>query len=118
MTISEYKKFFKAELSELYNDSETAFLSSVFVEKITGFNSFYQRKFSDQELLTDDEQKLSEVLNELKTGKSNTFLEKIFPKKVPISCWFLYFKLCIKCCAIPFFLKYNNEAPNSKGTMP
>ncbi|SHF25919.1 peptide chain release factor N(5)-glutamine methyltransferase [Chryseobacterium takakiae] len=69
MTISEYKKFFKSELSELYNDSETAFLSSVFIEKITGFNSFYQRRFSDQELLMDDEQKLSDALTELKSGK-------------------------------------------------
>lgn len=69
MTISEYKKFFKTELSELYNDSETAFLSSIFIEKITGFNSFYQRRFSNQELLLDDEKKLSEVCTELKTGK-------------------------------------------------
>lgn len=69
MKISIYKKLFKAALSELYTDSETAFLSSIFIEKITGFNSFYQRRFSDQELLIDDEQKLSEVLNELKTGK-------------------------------------------------
>lgn len=69
MTISEYKKFFKTELSELYTDSETAFLSSVFIEKITGFHSFFQRKLSDQELLIDDMQRLSEVLNELKTGK-------------------------------------------------
>lgn len=69
MTISEYKKYFKTELSELYTDSENAFLSSIFIEKITGFNSFYQRRFSDQELLLDDEKKLSEVCTELKTGK-------------------------------------------------
>lgn len=69
MTISDYKKFFKIELSELYNNSETAFLSAVFIEKITGFNSFYQRRFSDQELLIDDEKKLSDALSELKTGK-------------------------------------------------
>jgi release factor glutamine methyltransferase len=69
MTISEYKKFFKADLSGLYTDSETAFLSAVFIEKMTGFNSFYQRKFSNQELLIDDEKKLSDALSELKTGK-------------------------------------------------
>lgn len=69
MTISEYKKHFKIELSGLYTDSENAFLSSIFIEKITGFNSFYQRRFSDQELLIDDEKKLSEVLTELKTRK-------------------------------------------------
>ncbi|WP_345892712.1 hypothetical protein [Chryseobacterium nepalense] len=69
MTISEYKEHFKTELSGLYTDSENAFLSSIFIEKITGFNSFYQRRFSDQELLLDDEKKLSEVCTELKTGK-------------------------------------------------
>ncbi|NML57484.1 peptide chain release factor N(5)-glutamine methyltransferase [Chryseobacterium cheonjiense] len=69
MTISEYKKLLKNELSEIYTDPEITFLSSVFIEKMTGFNSFYQRKFSDQELLIDDEKKLSEVLTELKTGK-------------------------------------------------
>lgn len=74
MKISEYKKHFKTELSGLYTDSETAFLSSVFVEKVTGFNSFYQRRFSDQELLFDDEKKLSEVLSELKTGKPYQYI--------------------------------------------
>lgn len=69
MTISEYKKLLKNELSEIYTDPEITFLSSVFIEKMTGFNSFYQRKFSDQELLIDDEKKLLEVLTELKTGK-------------------------------------------------
>lgn len=69
MTISEYKKHFKTELSGLYTDSENAFLSFIFIEKITGFNSFYQRRFSNQELLLDDEKKLSEVCTELKTGK-------------------------------------------------
>lgn len=74
MTISEYKKFFKTELSEFYTDSETFFLTSIFIEKMTGFNSFYQRKFSDQELLIDDMQRLSEVLNELKTGKPYQYI--------------------------------------------
>lgn len=74
MTISEYKKYFKTELSGLYTDSENAFLSSIFIEKITGFNSFYQRRFSDQELLIDDEKKLSEVLTELKTGKPYQYI--------------------------------------------
>lgn len=74
MTISEYKEHFKTELSGLYTDSENAFLSSIFIEKITGFNSFYQRRFSDQELLLDDEKKLSEVLSELKTGKPYQYI--------------------------------------------
>lgn len=69
MTISEYKKYFRTELTELYTDSETAFLSAVFLEKITGFNSFDQRKFYNQELLLDDEKKLLEMISELKTNK-------------------------------------------------
>lgn len=69
MTISELKTHLKTELSELYTDSECAFLSSVFIEKIVGFDSFYQRRFSDQELLTDDEKQLLKVISELKTGK-------------------------------------------------
>lgn len=69
MTISELKKHFKKELSGLYTDSESAFLSSVFMEKIVGFDSFHQRRFSDQELLIDDEKKLLEVIAELKTNK-------------------------------------------------
>lgn len=69
MTISEFKKYFKTELSELYTDSESAFLSSIFIEKIVGFDSFHQRRFSDQKLLTDDEKKLLNIISELKTNK-------------------------------------------------
>lgn len=69
MTISEFKNYFKEQLSELYTDSESAFLCTVFIEKIVGFNSFYQRRFSGQELLADDENKLKEIISELKTGK-------------------------------------------------
>lgn len=69
MTISEFKNYFKEQLSELYTDSESAFLCTVFIEKIVGFNSFYQRRFSGQELLVDDENKLKEIISELKTGK-------------------------------------------------
>jgi release factor glutamine methyltransferase len=69
MTISEFKNYFKEQLSELYTDSESAFLCTVFIEKIIGFNSFYQRRFSGQELLADDENKLKEIISELKTGK-------------------------------------------------
>lgn len=69
MTISEYKKHFKAELSGLYTDSESAFLTSVFIEKIVGFNSFYQRRLSSQVLLLDDERKLVEVIKELKKNR-------------------------------------------------
>lgn len=69
MTISEFKTYFKTELSELYNDSESAFLCTVFIEKIVGFDSFHQRRLSDQELLTQDEKQLTEVISILKTGR-------------------------------------------------
>ena len=69
MTILEFKRHFKAELSELYTESESAFLCSVFVQKIVGFDSFHQRRFSDQELLIQDEQSLLQVISELKNGK-------------------------------------------------
>ncbi|WP_294331912.1 peptide chain release factor N(5)-glutamine methyltransferase [uncultured Chryseobacterium sp.] len=69
MTISEFKTHFKKELSLLYTDSENGFLSSIFVEKIVGLNPFYQRRFSGQELLLDDEQKLVDAVSALKTGR-------------------------------------------------
>ncbi|MCJ8154874.1 peptide chain release factor N(5)-glutamine methyltransferase [Chryseobacterium sp. SSA4.19] len=69
MTISEFKNYCKEQLSELYTDSESAFLCTVFIEKTVGFNSFYQRRFADQQLLADDENKLKEIISELKTGK-------------------------------------------------
>lgn len=69
MTISEFKKYFCSVLSGQYTESETAFLASFFVEKIVGFNSFYQRRFGRQELLKDDEQQLLDILSELESGR-------------------------------------------------
>ncbi|MCT2564112.1 peptide chain release factor N(5)-glutamine methyltransferase [Chryseobacterium herbae] len=69
MTISAFKKHFKTELSELYTDSESAFLSAVFIQKIVGFDSFHQRRFSEQELLIDDEKQLIQIVSDLKTGR-------------------------------------------------
>jgi release factor glutamine methyltransferase len=69
MTISAFKKYFKTALSELYTESESAFLSSLLVHQIVGFDSFHQRRFSEQELLIDDEEKLCHLVSELKTGK-------------------------------------------------
>ncbi len=74
MTISEYKKHFKTELSEIYSDSESCFLISVFIEKIVGFNSFYQRRFSDQPLLLNDEKKLFEIMEELKKNRPYQYI--------------------------------------------
>ncbi|WP_418124050.1 peptide chain release factor N(5)-glutamine methyltransferase [Chryseobacterium sp. PTM-20240506] len=69
MTISEFKIHFKKELSDLYTASESAFLFSVFVEKLIGLDQFQQRRFSHQELLSDDEKELQKITAELKTGK-------------------------------------------------
>lgn len=69
MTLLEFKKYFKTELSEIYSESENVFLCSVFMKKIVGFDSFHQRRFSHQELLIDDEKLLQQIISELKTGK-------------------------------------------------
>ncbi|MBB6330574.1 release factor glutamine methyltransferase [Chryseobacterium sediminis] len=69
MTISTFKKYFKTELSDLYTESESVFLSSLFIHQIVGFDHFQQRRFSEQELLIDDEEKLCHLVAELKTGR-------------------------------------------------
>ncbi|KMQ69003.1 protein-(glutamine-N5) methyltransferase [Chryseobacterium sp. FH2] len=74
MTISAFKNYFKTKLSGIYTDSESAFLSSVFIEKIVGFDSFHQRQFSDHELLIDDEKQLHQVISELKTNKPYQYI--------------------------------------------
>ncbi|MDR4895069.1 MULTISPECIES: peptide chain release factor N(5)-glutamine methyltransferase [unclassified Chryseobacterium] len=69
MTISAFKKYFKTELSGLYTESESVFLSSLFIHQIVGFDNFQQRRSSEQELLMDDEKKLCDLVTELKTGR-------------------------------------------------
>lgn len=69
MTISEFKIHFQTELHDGYTASESAFLYSIFVEKIVGFDSFQQRRLSHQKLLLDDEKRLLDVIIELKTNK-------------------------------------------------
>ena len=69
MTILEFKRYFKSELSELYTEAESAQLYSVFLYEKTGFDRFQQRRFAPQELLISDEEELKEIIEELKTGK-------------------------------------------------
>lgn len=69
MTIADFKNKFKTELLELYTDSETDFLYSVFVEKILGLNQIQQRMMSDQQLSDVNENQFQNILSELKTGK-------------------------------------------------
>ena len=69
MTILEFKRYFKSELSELYTEAESAQLYSIFLYEKTGFDRFQQRRFAHQELLISDEEELKEITSELKTGK-------------------------------------------------
>ena len=69
MTILEFKRYFKSELSELYTEAESAQLYSVFLYEKTGFDRFQQRRFAHQELLISDEEELKEIIEELKIGK-------------------------------------------------
>ena len=69
MTILEFKRHFKSELSELYTEAESAKLYTIFLYEKTGFDAFQQRRFAHQELLISDEEDLKEILQELKKGK-------------------------------------------------
>ena len=69
MTILEFKRYFKSELSELYTEAESAKLYTIFLYERTGFDAFQQRRFAHQELLISDEEDLKEILQELKKGK-------------------------------------------------
>lgn len=69
MTILEFKRYFKNELSELYTEAESAQLYSIFMYETVGFDRFQQRRFAHQELLISDEEDLRKILAELKTGK-------------------------------------------------
>lgn len=69
MTILEFKRYFKKELSALYTEAESAQLYSIFLYEKTGFDKFQQRRFAHQELLISDEEELKEIMVELKTGK-------------------------------------------------
>lgn len=69
MTILEFKRYFKEELSELYSESESAEIYAIFVHKLVGFDKFLQRRFQNQELLESHIEDLENVISELKTGK-------------------------------------------------
>lgn len=69
MTISEFKIYFNKELSELYTESESAALYSIFVNKLVGFDKYLQRRFENQPLLESHIEDLENFISELKTGK-------------------------------------------------
>ena len=69
MTISELKKQFKTELSELYTDSESDFLFSIFADRILDLNQIQLRTLSENELSDQHENQILQIIFELKTGK-------------------------------------------------
>ncbi|ASW73286.1 protein-(glutamine-N5) methyltransferase [Chryseobacterium piperi] len=69
MTVSEIKSHFRSELTDWYTESESLFLASVFIKKLTGSDSYQQRQLSNQELSANDEKHLLEIIKELKTNK-------------------------------------------------
>lgn len=69
MTLSEYRKYFAAELADLYTLSESAELFSIFIEKLTGHNKFAQRQIQQERLTEKETAHLEAILTELKRGK-------------------------------------------------
>ena len=69
MTISDIKNIFQKELTTIYNSSEIAELSSIFIEKSTGFNKIQQRQLAQDHLSETQLSDLNSALSELKTGK-------------------------------------------------
>ncbi|REC50892.1 peptide chain release factor N(5)-glutamine methyltransferase [Chryseobacterium piscium] len=69
MTLSQLKKHFSDSLSEIYTDSESAFIFQIFTEDILELNNFQQRQSADLELSDENINRFQEIISELKTGK-------------------------------------------------
>ncbi|MFC3157884.1 release factor glutamine methyltransferase [Chryseobacterium arachidis] len=69
MTISELKKYFSANLSEIYTESESTFIFHIFAENILGFNNIQQKQFAEHEISAENEKKFYQIISELLTGK-------------------------------------------------
>ncbi|MEG1589430.1 N5-glutamine methyltransferase family protein [Chryseobacterium sp.] len=69
MTLSQLKKHFSDSLSEVYIDSESAFIFQIFAEDILGLNNFQQRQSADLELSDENANRFQQIISELKTGK-------------------------------------------------
>lgn len=69
MTLSALKTQFSTQLSEIYTESENAFIFQMFAEQILGFNHIQQRQFADQEISSEIEEKFHSIISALKTGK-------------------------------------------------
>lgn len=69
MTLLQLKKHFSDSISEIYSESEIAFIFQIFVEEILNLNSIQQRQFSDEQISSEHEEKFKQIISELKTGK-------------------------------------------------
>ena len=69
MTLSELKANFSSQLSDLYTASENAFIFQMFAQNILELNTVQQRQLADQEISSENEEKFSHIISELKTGR-------------------------------------------------
>lgn len=69
MTVSELKANFSSQLSDLYSASENAFIFQMFAQNILELNTVQQRQLADQEISSENEEKFSHIISELKTGR-------------------------------------------------
>ncbi|AYZ12399.1 peptide chain release factor N(5)-glutamine methyltransferase [Chryseobacterium arthrosphaerae] len=69
MTVSELKANFSSQLSDLYTASENAFIFQMFAQNILELNTIQQRQLTDQEISSENEEKFSHIISELKTGR-------------------------------------------------
>ncbi|MDG4652457.1 peptide chain release factor N(5)-glutamine methyltransferase [Chryseobacterium arthrosphaerae] len=69
MTVSELKANFSSQLSDLYTASENAFIFQMFAQNILELNTIQQRQLADQEISSENEEKFSHIISELKTGR-------------------------------------------------
>lgn len=69
MTYQDAKLWFEKELSAIYNSSETDFLFSVVIQKITGWDRFNYRKEMAKEIGVEHHEDLKKNIIQLKLGK-------------------------------------------------
>lgn len=69
MTISELRKEFSTQLSEIYTESESAFIFQIFAENILELNTIQQRQLGDQEISSENQTQFQPIITALKTGK-------------------------------------------------
>lgn len=68
-TIQDVFDKFKTELSTVYDVNEVASLTLLTINEVSGLSNAAIKAFSDRDLTVAQSQKLTDILNELKTGK-------------------------------------------------